>query len=88
MINIEDMSVEDLKSLVGVAIDIIAKKNDRPKGEWVNKKEVAINSRGHILYETRCSLCNALSYFRGCSGMLVGANTCPNCSADMRGDKE
>ena len=57
----------------------------RPKGEWLNKKEVAVNSRNQILYEAKCSLCNVPSYFRGCGEMLVGANTCPNCGADMRG---
>lgn len=50
---------------------------DRPKGEWIpHTTSVGLK---HYAEYARCSECGEMA--------LVHMNFCPNCGADMRGDK-
>jgi ssDNA-binding Zn-finger/Zn-ribbon topoisomerase 1 len=56
----------------------------RPKGHWIDIKEISTNSRGQIIHEVICPECNGIAYFRSMGNKYIGANICPNCGADMR----
>ena len=51
-------------------------KNDRPKGKWIID--------GHHI---RCNRCNEYICNTDREGNKIPDNFCPNCGADMRGDK-
>ena len=56
----------------------------RPKGHWIDTKEISTNRRGQIVHEVICSECSGIAYFRSMGNKYIGANLCPNCGADMR----
>lgn len=51
---------------------------ERRYGRWVERRD----NYGH-LYAYKCSECDSGIFFEGMS-----RNFCPNCGADMRGDKK
>lgn len=56
----------------------------RPKGYWIDTREISTNRRGQIVHEVICSECSGIAYFRSMGNKYIGANLCPNCGADMR----
>lgn len=63
-----------------VDIEVIEPK----RGEWIDKSRILYNDWGHYYYR-ECSLCG---YKREDDNPDNDTNFCPNCGADMRGDKE
>jgi len=62
-------------------------KNDN-KCKWVNTGYfIEDEHNGFLLYEYKCNKCNAFSYFSLSNNKIIGGNFCPNCGADMIGDK-
>ena len=56
-------------------------------GHWVKTNQFSINQDGQFIYTFICSECNSLTYFRKSNKKAIGANVCPNCGADMRGEQ-
>ena len=56
------------------------------KGKWIDTDVTLLNRQGYIVHEVICSECNGISYFRGIDGKYIGANLCPNCGAEMKGE--
>lgn len=59
---------------------------DRPRGKWIDKGwhgdwQFETDGRGNCWHEYECSECG----YRKRGGK---SNFCPDCGADMRGDKE
>lgn len=55
-------------------------KDKKPKGEWIKVQEIMFSRHA-------CSLCNHYPLVDEDTGETVLSNFCPNCGADMRGDK-
>ena len=63
----------DIKGEIEGDYEILGKYEERPQGKWItHQKEM-------FLWE-ECNKCGAMVG-------TIGMNFCPNCGADMRGDK-
>lgn len=61
---------------------------DRPKGEWIDKGEwIAVEDDCENIY-WECSNCEDAFYLEVGTPKSNNYNYCPNCGADMRGDKD
>jgi len=60
---------------------------DRPKGEWVDEdgNKVPLHKDGYPLGNCYCNQCH--EWLVGSDEYATKGNFCPNCGADMRGDK-
>ena len=58
------------------------------RGRWIYTGVKFPNFEGQIVSEAICSECNGISYFRRALDKWIGANICPNCGADMRGEQD
>lgn len=61
---------------------------ERIKGRWIYTGVKFPNWDGQVISEAFCSECNGISYFRRAFDKYIGANICPNCGADMRGEQD
>lgn len=57
--------------------------NERPQGKWVTESKPFDDGLGDDVLVMTCSICKKSFVYRGTT-----SNFCPNCGADMRGDKE
>lgn len=61
---------------------------ERIRGRWIYTGVKFPNWEGQVVSEAICSECNGISYFRRAFDKYIGANICPNCGADMRGEQD
>ena len=68
--------VDSIAEAIDMAIEAL---QDRPQGKWIDKGQYAV-----------CSNCGADSgtQFDGVQPVPRKTSFCPNCGADMRGEKE
>lgn len=64
-------SLQPMKEAITLAIKSL--ENEPKKGKWITK------NMGYLLFE-ECDQCH-------CNVGTINMNFCPNCGADMRGDK-
>lgn len=78
---LSDLPDETIKSLQTVAIDVsdgfVVFERKRPQGEWIKD-----NSGDRF-----CSVCGKSALYHEI-GLMIESRFCPNCGADMQGDKE
>ena len=72
--------IVDIKGEIEGDYEIIGKYEERPQGEWI------VDEDNGILRFMKCSNCGKVAeWLDGGSQFL--SNFCPNCGADMKGEK-
>ena len=79
----DEFEIKGYNDGIDLAISVITEfpsaEPERKKGEWIYE-----GKRGRFP-ACKCSICG---YYENADwAMLQGANFCPNCGADMRGDR-
>ena len=73
-----DYSTEELRTAFDLAIKAL---EERPQGKWIMEDKLYGGYGDRVLVST-CSICKTSFIYHGKTH-----NFCPNCGADMRGDK-